>query len=244
MSDNILLPTGFVLSDGAGTHNSIYRGKYLGSSVTADQYAAISAGTFENMYIGDYWTIGGVNWRIADFDYWLHNGDTECTTHHVVIVPDTNLYNAQMNTGNTTTGGYHGSAMYTSNLASAKTTINNAFGSAHILNHRELLTNAISGNDPSGWAWYDSTVELMSEVMAYGTRAWSTATHNGYDVGACKRQLSLFQHDHSRLCNRANWWLRDIRSSANFCLVTNGGSADSSSASNSRGVRPAFGICA
>ena len=202
---------------------------FIGSSVTADQYAAISAGTFENMYIGDYWTIGGVNWRIADFDYWLHGGDTECTTHHVVIVPDTNLYNAQMNTSNTTTGGYHGSAMYTSNLASAKTTINNAFGSAHILNHRELLTNAISGNDPSGWAWYDSTVELMSEVMAYGTRAWSTANHNGYDVGLDKRQLSLFQHDHSRLCNRAAWWLRDIYSSTAFCGVANDGGANNHS---------------
>ena len=244
MSNNTILPTGFVLADGAGTHNSIYRGKYLGSSVTADQYAAISAGTFENMYIGDYWTIGNVNWRIADFDYWLHNGDTECTTHHVVIVPDTNLYNAQMNSGNTTSGGYHGSAMYSSNLNSAKTTINNAFGSAHILNHRELLTNAISGNDPSGWAWYDSTVELMSEVMVYGTRAWSTATHNGYDVGACKRQLSLFQHDHSRICNRADWWLRDVYSSTYFCVVNGDGRAGDYGASGSVGVRPAFGICA
>ena len=38
-------------------HNSIYRGKYLGTSVTTAQYTAISAGTFEDLYIGDYRTI-------------------------------------------------------------------------------------------------------------------------------------------------------------------------------------------
>ena len=55
----------------AGAHNSIYRGKYLGSSVTAEQYTAISSGTFEDLYIGDYWTIGGVNYRIAAFNYYM-----------------------------------------------------------------------------------------------------------------------------------------------------------------------------
>ena len=37
----------------AGFHNSVYRGKYLGSSVTAEQYAQISAGTFDDLFIGD-----------------------------------------------------------------------------------------------------------------------------------------------------------------------------------------------
>ena len=55
-------------------HNTLYRGKYLGTSVTATQYTAISAGTFEDLYIGDYWTIGGVNYRIAAFDYYWNCG--------------------------------------------------------------------------------------------------------------------------------------------------------------------------
>lgn len=85
-----------LLFNNAGAHNAIYRGKSLGSTVTTAQYAAIKAGTFDDLYIGDYWTIGGVNYRIAAFDYYLNSGDTNCTTHHVVIVPDTCLYNAQM----------------------------------------------------------------------------------------------------------------------------------------------------
>ena len=54
-----------LLFNNAGAHNAIYRGKSLGSTVTTAQYAAIKAGTFDDLYIGDYWTIGGVNYRIA-----------------------------------------------------------------------------------------------------------------------------------------------------------------------------------
>lgn len=50
-----------LLFNNAGAHNAIYRGKSLGSTVTTAQYAAIKAGTFDDLYIGDYWTIGGVN---------------------------------------------------------------------------------------------------------------------------------------------------------------------------------------
>ena len=141
-----------LLADGAGAHNGIYRGKYLGDAATDEQYAAIADGTFRGLYIGDYWIIGGITYRIAAFDYYYNNGDTACTIHHVVVVPDTCLYNAQMNTSNTTKGGYVGSAMYTSNLASAKTTIKAAF-SGHVLKHRIFLTNAVSNGRASDGAW-------------------------------------------------------------------------------------------
>ena len=48
-----------VLADGAAAHNCIYRGKNLGTSVTAEQYAAISSGKFTDLYIGDYWVNQG-----------------------------------------------------------------------------------------------------------------------------------------------------------------------------------------
>ena len=233
---------------GAGSHNSLYRGKSLGNAVTDEQLAEIEAGTFKDLYIGDYWTIGDVNWRIAGFDYWLHTGDTECTTHHLVIVPDTILYSAQMNTSNVTTGAYVGSAMYTSNLAQAKTTIKTAFGD-HILTHRERLQNAVSGNYESGGTWYDSTVELMNERMVYGCDIFhGSAMNNGTSVpnwySIDKSQLPLFRLDHSRITNRAKWWLRDVVSSAYFALVDgDGGAGYYGGASDSRGVRPAFGIC-
>lgn len=231
-----------VLADGAAAHNCIYRGKNLGTSVTAEQYAAISSGKFTDLYIGDYWVIKGVTYRIAAFDYYYNCGDTNFTKHHVVIVPDTSLYKAQMNTSNVTTGGYTGSAMYKSNLAQAKTTIKAAFGSAHVLTKRELLTNAVNGNTPSGWAWFDSDVELMNEVQAYGSVAWGAHDGNGYNVASGDGQFPLFMFDRTKLHNREDYWLRDVASATYFSGVNDDGYAGSHGASRSDGVRPAFCI--
>lgn len=231
-----------VLADGAAAHNCIYRGKNLGTSVTAEQYAAISSGKFTDLYIGDYWVIKGVTYRIAAFDYYYNCGDTNFTKHHAVIVPDTSLYKAQMNTSNVTTGGYTGSAMYKSNLAQAKTTIKAAFGSAHVLTKRELLTNAVNGNTPSGWAWFDSDVELMNEVQVYGSVAWGAHDSNGYNVASGDGQFPLFMFDRTKLHNREDYWLRDVASATRFSNVGNGGVAYSYTASASLGVRPAFCI--
>lgn len=243
-----------LLFNNAGAHNAIYRGKSLGSTVTTAQYAAIKAGTFDDLYIGDYWTIGGVNYRIAAFDYYLNSGDTSCTTHHVVIVPDTCLYNAQMHNtssggyeggaANTTAGGYVGSDMYKSNLEQAKTTIKSAF-SGHVLKHRIYLTNAVANGRASGAAWCDSEVDLMCEQMVYGSGIFSPVS-DGSNVPANyrveKSQLPLFQHEPSRICNRNNWWLRDVITASDFARVGNGGCAAYNNASDSLGVRPAFCI--
>ena len=231
-----------VLADGAAAHNCIYRGKNLGTSVTAEQYTAISSGKFTDLYIGDYWVIKGVTYRIAAFDYYYNCGDTNFTKHHAIIVPDTSLYKAQMNTSNVTTGGYTGSAMYKSNLAQAKTTIKAAFGSAHVLTKRELLTNAVNGNTPSGWAWFDSDVELMNEVQAYGSVAWGAHDGNGYNVASGDGQFPLFMFDRTKLHNREDYWLRDVASATTFSDVSHNGYAGSTNASASLGVRPAFCI--
>lgn len=231
-----------VLADGAAAHNCIYRGKNLGTSVTVEQYAAISSGKFTDLYIGDYWVIKGVTYRIAAFDYYYNCGDTNFTKHHVVIVPDTSLYKAQMNTSNVTTGGYTGSAMYKSNLAQAKTTIKAAFGSAHVLTKRELLTNAVNGNTPSGWAWFDSDVELMNEVQVYGSVAWGAHDGNGYNVASGDGQFPLFMFDRTKLHNREDYWLRDVASATAFSIVGGSGYATNAYASYSFGVRPAFCI--
>lgn len=243
-----------LLFNNAGAHNAIYRGKSLGSTVTTAQYAAIKAGTFDDLYIGDYWTIGGVNYRIAAFDYYLNSGDTNCTTHHVVIVPDTCLYNAQMHNtssggwesgaANTTAGGYVGSDMYKSNLEQAKTTIKSAF-SGHVLKHRIYLTNAVANGRASGGALCDSEVDLMCEQMVYGSGIFSPVS-DGSNVPVNyrveKSQLPLFQHEPSRICNRNNWWLRDVITASHFAFVNTYGSANYGDASNSLGVRPAFCI--
>lgn len=234
-----------IATTGAGAHNAIYRGKSLGTAVTEAQWAAIAAGTFEDMYIGDYWTIDSVVYRIAAFDYYYKTGDTSCGTHHVTLVPDGDMYTHVMNDTNITTGAYVGSKMYTEGLETAKTTINSAFGEAHVLNHRQYLKNAVTDGYESGGSWYDSTVELMTEQNVYGGKIFGnslngTALAANYTVD--KSQYPLFAFRPDMISNRAWFWLRDVVSASYFAIV-DAGNASYGNASSARGVRPAFSIC-
>lgn len=232
----------------AAAHNAIYRGKYLGASVTTAQWAAIKAGTFDDLYIGDYWTIGGVDYVIAAFNYYLNCGDTACTANHVTIVPRKNLYNHVMNDTNVVTGAYVGSKMYASGLNSAKTTIANAFGSAHILTIRQLYTNATNADYGfgTGFAWYDASVFLMDEVNVYGgyvfTEMYRTTQWGSDKYSVDNSQYPVFAFDKTMIHTRQDYWLRNVASSSDFCRVGNYGDCNAYGASNSHGVRPAFNI--
>lgn len=244
-AENAAAPVLAILSGGAGAHNSLYRGKNLGTSVTAAQWAAIADGSFTDLYIGDYWVIDSVNWRITAFDYYYKTGDVSCTTHHVVIVPDANLYTHVVNDANITTGGYIGSKMYTEGLAEAKTKINNAFGSNHIMTHRQLLVNAVNDGKPSGGSWYDSTVELMNEQNVYGGEIFGVGNNGSpapYLYTVDKSQFPLFAHDPSMISNRQGFWLRDVVSTTSFAVVNADGRAGQANSSFAVGVRPAFSI--
>lgn len=231
------------VGNNAGGHNSIFRGKNLGSSVSSSQWSAIQSASFDDIFVGDYWTIGGVNWRIAALDYFYNTGDTALTKHHAVIVPDTQLYTANMNDTNTTEGAYANSKMRTENLEQAKTTIKNTFGASHVLSHRLYLSNATSNGMASAGGWYDADVEIMTEHMVYGNGVFSPVSDgssipNNYRVE--KSQLPLFTFSPNLISNRQWYWLRDVISSATFARVDGGGHANSYYASTVNGVRPYF----
>ena len=236
-----------VIPSNAGAHNGFYRGYSLGTSVSAAQYASISAGTFEDMYIGDYWTIKSVVWRIAAFNYFYNCGDTAFTSNHVTIVPDTSLASSKMNDTNTTAGGYYGSGIRASGsgLATATTIINSAF-SGHVATHRQFLTNAVTNGKPSGGSWYNCSVELMSEIMVYGTGIFkpiSDGTTIVTDYTISKSQLPLFSLNPKLIISsRYDWWLRDVVSADHCAFIDGLGYADAYYASYSCGVRPAFSI--
>lgn len=231
----------------AGAHNAIYRGQNLGSAVTAAQWTAIGAGTFDDLFIGDFWTINDVIWRIAAFDYYFNTGDVPCTTHHVTIVPDTSLYEIAMNSSQSTATGYVGSTMYTTGLNQAKTMINSAFGEAHILSHRQFFCNAVTNGRPSGYGIYDSSVALMTEQNVYGGGIYTEA-NTGSSLPTLMTidtsQFPLFAHDHSKIVVPDKWvGLRDIVSATSYARVTSRGAADwTANITNPIAVRPAFSI--
>ena len=221
-------------------HNAYPRCKYLGTSITDAQNTAIKNRTYDDLFIGDYWTINGVNWRIVAIDYYYNVGDTNFDKGNIIVMPDTVLYDAQMNTTNTTAGAYHGSLMRTQNLNSARTIAQNAFGS-HLANHRIVLTNSVDASGPSNWDWYDSNgVELPNEVQIYGTRAWGSAL-KGFDVATQKQQFPLLALAPQFVNTRQTYWLQDVSSasvSSDFAGVSGYGDAGFLYASGSIGVRP------
>lgn len=249
---NVIVPSN------AGGHNAIYRGKditeyfYGREKYNEKTFSqAVADGTFDNIFVGDY-IIGKTSNRkyiVADINYRLHCGDTECTKPHVLMIPERIMGTAQMNASNITDGAYIGSAMYKTNLAQFKTVIKNDFETSHILKHRNHLQNAVSNGCETGGTWYDSDIELMNEIMVYGCQIFKNATNgstfpNNYQID--NSQLSLFRlrHDLTVALNdsggRQWYWLRDVVSSAGFANVGGYGNADYSVASNSNGVRPAF----
>ena len=242
-----------LIPDNAGAHNR-YRGKAL--TIDADFWSHISDGTFEDQFVGDTITLNGRTYTLAHANYWLHTGDTACETNHWVVISP-NMGNANMNSDNSTTGGYLGSGFRsgtnhdnTSNtaLADALATIKSDFGASHILSHRAYLDNAVTGGYPSAGAWVDSEAELMSQIMAYGNRFFDPSTNLGATIPALysidKSQLALYAQRPDLLTDRSYWWLRDVVSAAYFARVTGDGDAYYLDASYFLGVRLAFGIIA
>lgn len=244
---NLGVELGNIVANNAGAHNAVYGGRSLGSSVTAAQWAAIQVGTFDDLFIGDYWTINDVNWRIAAFDYYYNTGDVACTTHHVVIVPEASLYETAMNSSQSTAGGYVASTMYTSGLAAALATVKSAFGDDHILTHRQIFCNAVTNGIPSGYGFYDNQIALMTEQNVFGGKfygAAKTSTQTPSLMTLDNAQYPLFAHNHA-LINVPDKWvgLRDVVSATSYARVTSRGSPDyTANITNPIAVRPAFSI--
>ena len=252
-----------VFVNNAGFHNSIYRGKDLTNVYTIDEICdRIEPGTFEDLYIGDYFDVsittkyGGtetVRLILAGFDIFWNNGDTTFMKHHAVIIPkDCFKTTAKMNDTNVTTGGYAGSKMHTTVLpvyaAALKIALNN-----HIISHRELLTTAVSetGNSNAGagytgyasnWEWKDCLLRLMSEIQIYGSTVFSSSF---YDTGNANIQFPLFRlAPHLKVAGLGHnggryWqWLSAVVSAAAFADCNTTGISGNYAAAGDGGVRP------
>ena len=70
-------------------HRTEVRYKNLGTEITEAQLEAIRSGTFDDLYVGDYWVLDGKVQRIVDIDYYYGKAGTGAeTTHHLVVLPD------------------------------------------------------------------------------------------------------------------------------------------------------------
>ena len=251
--------------DGAEAHNAMWGGRDITAAFNNGTVSAnIANGTFKDIFPGDYITkqvtISGtayaINWVVADCDYWWHKGDQNngMETHHVVIVPQAPIFNANMNATNTTEGGYMGSRMFRETIPACATGIVNAFGASHILTFRDWLISGMTANQISSglpnmtggaqWGaspWVSVQCDLMTEKMVLGAPVNSASA---LDEWCATRQFSAFRLSERLInYNRQNYWLRNIVSSADFADVYGNGLASAAAASHVYGVRPFALLC-
>ena len=232
-----------------------------------DICAMIADGSFSDIYIGDYFTLSGsienvpcfveqtgddgtkslvestqtvtynTKFRIAGLDTYLNTGDTAFTQHHAVIVPDKNIGTNRINSTNTAVGGYVGSFMFASVLPVYNTHFSAKLNN-HLLSHREILSNSVTGNQASSWVWADVKINLMSEPEMYGSSLWG----NKYDAGVNYRQFPLFRIASKYICDR-NWcWLKAIAGGSDFTAMTSNGNTTRNGAGVALSVSPCFCI--
>lgn len=244
------------------SHNAIYRGKVLVDTTggtapyTLSQLQAlVNAGNFSDIYVGDEIRVNIdsklVRFIVMAIDWYINVGDTQLTSHHLVLVPKDLLGTAQMNGTNTTEGAYIGSGMFKTHLPKFATKISTALDS-HILTWRSLMSNAINTTVAaagyggwhgcsSNWAWTNTNCRLLSEVDVYGSSIWG----DGFDVGESNRRLPGFAMNPELLVklnpednSRGNWWLCAVPSVTSFAVVDCYGFADNTDASYVLGVVP------
>ena len=217
------------ITDAPEMHRNIFRGQNLGTAVTAAQLAAIADGSFDDLFVGDYWTssetINGetvtVKWRIADMDYFYQKGkwaDQNVMVHHIIVLPDVALRNAVYGTD---------------------FTADNAMVDAVFQNHR--LT-AYFSNDSSTWTGF--TTHHLNSYMLFGYDRTDAPSPYKYPV---MDQLSLFRiapefmtpyyEENSNLFS-SQWIMRNN----NYPRITVRGTIFSDNSSAVGGFRPWFVI--
>lgn len=164
------------------SHNARPRGKNLGSEYTAAQAAAIKAGTFLDLYPGDYWekavtytykdpntgediteTTKPIKFILADCDYFyqtgiekMHSGIQTRPMHHVVVIAAGKVYSAPMNDENTAQTGYAYSAMRLKYLDRARQYIYAAFGKENIPIFSMQSSLSVSDEGVVKYGFFDS----------------------------------------------------------------------------------------
>lgn len=241
--------------DAVAEHRNIFRGKNLGTSYTAEQKAAIASGTFDDIYVGDYWEMGGQKWRVADIDLWMgkvkDSSGAVITEHHIAIVPDAGLYTNVYNSTADNSGGFYNSKIWNGGLDKAKTTISSLFGSSNIVIRRAGLVSAKSSTTgaPSAITNVDYSVGLMTDKMVFGYAPFSYNTLAVYrtanDSGGSMIRLALFDlHPGFIQSSNGPYWLADVGWGSDSINAVNktGGAANIAANDSTAYVRPIFGL--
>lgn len=225
----------------AATHNA----KYVGASLGAfnDDYAErIKNGLFQDMWVGDYFTINNHIYKIAGFNYKCNHEGNLGLGNHLIMITDV-LGSHVMNETDTTAGGFAGSEMFKQEIPVVEKQLATDFGS-HLLKFKSYLSTSVdSSGAPNGGQWYELTACLCNSAMWWGSPSQFSNNKNGtkYNIGDEDTQLPIMKLHTDEQKSGGQWvWLRDVYNSGSFAFAGDGGSASWVPADDSNGVRAFF----
>ena len=207
----------------AGSHNAIYRGKNLGTEPTAAQYAAINAGTFEDIYPGDYWQkeitfeypdytnedaltskTMTVAMYVAELDYFKNSYNCPSNKHHALIVPNAPLFSCPYHDVLDSGYGYKKCKIWQVYLQGALNAFEAFFGAEHVLTYHVRIPINLTGDGNA----QDEKTDLLNQFMCYGTNI------KGYNfTWHANTQLALFKHRRGAMFMGSineEYWLADM----------------------------------
>lgn len=232
-------------------HRNMFRGKNLGNIFTTAQKTAVQNGTFDDLWVGDYWSIGGIDYRIVDIDYFYNRGNPKNSSHHLVIMPDQNMYKYVANTDSNGVG-YEGTNLWKSGLNAAMSTINNAFQSSVLSTTVWHETSRNSSNIATAYRWATITVDIPSSFMLFGALNSSGPINSTVIAGpfteilaAMRIKPELVVPDNTLLSgadNTASWTSSSVNGYTGLCVANTYGNPGIAVFHNALGVRPFFCI--
>ena len=207
----------------------ITRGNNLGKTITAAQKMAIRNGTFDGMWLGDYWQFNDntCKWIIVDFDRYLDhpNGTNQ---HRITIMSDRNLGIDNIGeAANWWKNGWNGTKMrrdYAEGMvrfASALQTFDiSDFKTFPVFEpHGFEDTSDSWSRTEKDWRWEYPKVTIPSEFEMFGSNFIHDRINGGENnVAPIPRQLSYFRLGNPLSFPGESFWLRDQVTTTRFAL--------------------------
>lgn len=202
-----------VLSDGAYSHNTIYRGKNLTDIYTPAQIRANIQNNFKDLYLGDYFEMTLSDTKkcrleVAHFNYYMSRG---LTASHVVFIvghSSDGYAGTEIGTNGTagTTTGYYNSVIHTTALPAWVTKVETALGYS-LTSFKERLSSAINASaasmvrQPNGdnmlgcvsaMTWDTVKALLPNSMQVYGE---SVCSNTIAETALSNQKFALFNYE-------------------------------------------------
>ena len=203
-ADKCVMPDGITPVSDAIETLDLFKGNHY-VDITADFDSGVFSAHPERYQAGNYIkkTYHDVNYVavLADYNTYYNPGRSDYANinvpHWTAIV--FGFPAGQINSTDTTAGGFSGSAAFTWLTGDCTTILQSAFGAGHLKGHKCLLSNgtynaSAAPNYGFSWAWTTNDIYamFMSEIQMHGSKVLSFCWQSS---GEAVKQLEIFKNE-------------------------------------------------